>query len=295
MASEDEKIDQELSKEELSTVNYADRPAGGLRRKVYITIFEAETKWGRRFDLILLYAISLSILEVILESDTRISAEYRDVLYYSEWALTIFFTIEYFLRLWCSRRPLKYAKSFFGIVDLLSILPTYIGLFMPGTHYLMTVRVLRLLRIFRILKLVRFVKAAQVLISALAASRHKIYIFIGAVLSIVLIMGTVMYIVEGEENGFTSIARSMYWAIVTMTTVGYGDLVPATSVGKFLASIMMLTGYAIIAVPTGIVSSELSQAVKEEKADACCTRCKSDIYKRANYCHNCGLDISHHN
>ncbi len=285
MSLEDENI--ELSKADLSTVDPEGRPASGLRRKIYIIIFEAETYLGRLFDLVLMWAIVISVVQVILESEKSISQNFAETLFYAEWALTIFFTIEYVLRLYVSRKPLRYAKSFFGVVDLLSILPTYISLIIPGTHYLMVIRALRLLRIFRILKLARFTSAARVLLTAMAASRYKIFVFLGVVMSCVLILGTCMYIVEGSvQEGFASIPRSMYWAIVTMTTVGYGDIVPATTFGKFIASIMMLLGYAIIAVPTGIVTNELVTA--EKTSEKQCIRCQRNILLVSNYCSFCG-------
>ncbi len=272
-----------------STVDIEGRPNSGLRRKLYIIIFEADTKLGRLFDVALLWAIAISILAVILESDSNIRAAYGKPLVYLEWILTIVFTLEYLLRLYVSKLPLKYMTSFFGIVDLLATLPTYISVLFPGTQFLMVVRVLRLLRVFRVLKLVRFIKAASVLGEALKQSRHKIYIFLGVIVSIVLILGTCMYIVEGGESGnFSSIPQSMYWTIVTMTTVGYGDIVPVTTLGKFVASIMMLIGYAIIAVPTGIVSAEISESYRQDHPGGKCKRCEESLYSDSNYCHKCG-------
>ena len=201
--------------------------------------------------------------------------------YYFEWVVTVIFTLEYGLRLFVSRKPLRYVFSFFGLIDLLSILPTYISLLFPGIHYLMVLRVLRLLRVFRILKLLRYVAAIRILQRAIYASRFKIYIFLGATGTLVLIMGTLMYIVEGDQSGFSSIPQSMYWTIVTMTTVGYGDIVPITILGKVIASFMMLIGYAIIAVPTGIVTSELYDAQQKE-----------NILLKKLVCPHCGLEIN---
>lgn len=271
-----------------STIILEDRPKEGLKKKIYIIIFEADTKRGKLFDIVLLWAILISVVAVILESESSILVGHRNLFTILEWALTLFFTFEYFLRLYVSKRPLKYAGSFFGLIDLFSILPTYLSLMFPGTHFLMVVRAFRLLRVFRILKLVRFVDAAGVLGTALKASRHKIFIFLGALVCLVLILGTCMYIVEGEQSGFSSIPVSMYWTIVTMTTVGYGDIVPVTTIGKFVASIMMLLGYAIIAVPTGIVTSELTESKKTENLKAECQRCKEALLEQANYCHACG-------
>lgn len=273
--------------DEYSTVNLEDRPESGLRRALYIIIFEADTKAGKLFDVVLLWAILISILAVILESDSSIQKEMGALAVYLEWALTVFFTIEYVLRLYVIKKPLKYAKSFFGVIDFLALAPTYISLLLPGAHYLMVVRVLRLLRVFRILKLARFIKAASTLGEALKESKYKILIFMGVIISLVLILGTCMHIVEGEQVGFSSIPRSMYWAIVTMTTVGYGDTVPLTTLGKFVASVMMLVGYAIIAVPTGIVSAEIAEAKKHQGAGFC-ARCDEELFEASNYCHKCG-------
>lgn len=282
-----------------STENHEDRPeAEGLRRKLFIIIFEADTELGRLFDIALLWAILISVLAVILESDNSILENHRTLFTNLEWILTVFFTAEYLLRLAVTKRPLKYAFSFYGLIDLLSILPTYLSLIFPGTHFLMVIRVFRLLRVFRILKLVQFIDAASGLGAALKASRYKIFIFLGSIMCLVMILGTCMYIVEGEQNGFTSIAQSMYWTIVTMTTVGYGDIVPTTTLGKFVASFMMLMGYAIIAVPTGIVTSEMNESKKREglleSLDEKCERCRSSIIKQANYCHICGETTRFH-
>lgn len=272
----------------VSTVDLDCRPESGHRRSLFIVIFETETKLGRLFDVVLLWAIVVSVLQVILESDKNIRSSYEELFFFMEWFFTLLFSAEYLLRLYVNRKPLTYAKSFFGLVDLFAILPTYINVLFPGAQYLMVVRVLRLLRVFRILKLVRFVKAASVLGQALAASRFKIMVFLGVVLSLVLILGTLMHIVESQHPGFSSIAKSMYWAIVTMTTVGYGDVVPTTALGKLVASVMMLIGYAIIAVPTGIVASEIAEAQKHSDTDQLCHRCKEPLVESANYCHKCG-------
>ncbi len=274
--------------DELSTVNLDERPESGLRRQLYIIIFEADTKLGKLFDIALLWAIAISLLSVILESDKAIQQSMGSLSTYLEWALTVFFTAEYVLRLYVSSKPLKYAKSFFGIVDFLAVVPAYISFLFPGAQYLMVVRVLRLLRVFRILKLARFISAASTLGEALKSSRYKVFVFLGVIISLVLILGTSMYIVEGEvQEGFSSIPKSMYWAIVTMTTVGYGDIVPFTTIGKILASMMMLIGYAIIAVPTGIVSAEITEAKRNSK-DSLCSRCKEPLIVSSNYCHKCG-------
>jgi voltage-gated potassium channel len=267
--------------DDCSTEDHEGRPKSGLRRSLYIIIFEADTKLGRIFDIALLIAILLSVLAVILETVPSIQGSLGLAFFYFEWLVTVLFTLEYGLRLYVARRPLRYAFSFFGLIDLLSILPAYISLMVPGIRYLMVVRVLRLLRVFRILKLVRYVAAIRVLQRALYASRFKIYIFLGVIGALVLIMGTLMYIVEGDQSGFNSIPQSMYWTIVTMTTVGYGDIVPLTTLGKVIASFMMLIGYAIIAVPTGIVTSELYDAQQEENT----------LLKKLT-CPHCGVEIS---
>jgi len=276
---------------ELSTIDLEERPDSGWRRRLFIIVFEADTKFGKFFDVCLLWAIIISIFAVILESDKSIQAQYGDILFAIEWIITVFFTIEYVMRLIIIKHPTKYAFSFYGVIDLLATLPAYIALIVPQSQYLMVIRVLRLLRVFRILKLIKFVTAAQVLGSALYESRYKIGIFFGVVLSLVLVMGTGMYIVEGEQSGFTSIAQSMYWTIVTMTTVGYGDIVPSTTMGKFLASFMMLIGYAIIAVPTGIVTAELNNAERQSHHHEC-PRCGTENEDDNNYCFKCGEKFS---
>ena len=270
-----------LYKNDCSTKDYEGRPKSGIRRSLYIIIFEADTKLGQLFDIALLVAILLSVLAVILETVPSLQGHHRMFFFYFEWVVTVIFTLEYGLRLFVSRKPLRYVFSFFGLIDLLSILPTYISLLFPGIHYLMVLRVLRLLRVFRILKLLRYVAAIRILQRAIYASRFKIYIFLGATGTLVLIMGTLMYIVEGDQSGFSSIPQSMYWTIVTMTTVGYGDIVPITILGKVIASFMMLIGYAIIAVPTGIVTSELYDAQQKE-----------NILLKKLVCPHCGLEIN---
>ncbi len=229
------------------------------RRNVNNVIFRADTKLGSVFDWVLLVLIAASVGVVLLESVAPIRAEWGDTLRVVEWSLTAVFTLEYVLRLATSARALGYATSFFGVVDLLSVLPTWLSLFVAGTHVLAVVRVLRMLRIFRLMQLSQFVGEAEALAAALAASASRIIVFMGAVLTIVVIMGSVMYLVEGAEAGFDSIPRAIYWAIVTLTTVGYGDIAPKTAIGQGLAAAVMVLGYAIIAVPTGIVSVEIAR------------------------------------
>lgn len=235
-------------------------PPSGIRHRLHEIIFEADTPAGKLFDVVLLGAILLSVTTVLLESVAPLRERFGEELRLVEWAFTALFTAEYVLRLVAVLKPWRYARSFFGLVDLLALLPTYVSLFLPGTQSLLVVRVLRLLRVFRVLKLASFLGQAEVLLAALRASRQKIIVFLGGVLSTVVIMGAVMYLVEGEQNGFDSIPRGMYWAIVTMTTVGFGDITPKTVIGQFIASLLMIAGYGILAVPTGIVSVELAAA-----------------------------------
>jgi len=262
-------------------------PETHWRHRLHEIIFEADTPAGKAFDVALLVAILLSIGAVLLESVASIRERWGGPLRVAEWALTIAFTLEYFVRLICVRRPLRYAFSFFGIVDLLAILPTYVSLVFAGAQSLLVIRALRLLRVFRVLKLAHFLGEAQQLTVAMRASARKILVFLSAVLTLVLIMGSVMYLVEGEASGFTSIPQSIYWAIVTMTTVGYGDIAPQTVLGKFLASIVMIMGYGIIAVPTGIVTVELSRGRKV--STQACLSCSADGHvPGARFCHACG-------
>lgn len=238
--------------------------------------------------------ILLSVTVVILESVSNLRLAYHHIFQTTEWVFTLIFSLEYLLRIYSAPRPWKYISSFFGVIDLLAILPTYLGFFFDQYTFLLTIRALRLLRMFRIFKLARYVSEARVLVTALRHSKHKIVVFFGAVLSLVLILGSLLYLVEGEENGFTSIPQSIYWAIVTITTVGYGDIAPATVLGKILASIAMLTGYSIIAVPTGIISVEIGKAVKSgrKSRDIRCHECKMELHDQdANYCKNCGTRL----
>lgn len=268
------------------------KPAAEGRERLYQVIFESNTRAGWWFDMLLLGAILLSVLVVMLESVPSLRAEHYATFVGIEWALTILFTIEYALRLICVRDRWRYARSFFGLVDLVSILPTYLTYVFASGHYLMIVRVMRLLRIFRILKLIRFLREADVLIAAMRASRHKIAVFLWTVLTAVVVIGALMYIVEGEAHGFTSIPRSVYWAIVTLTTVGYGDISPSTPVGQVIACVVMIMGYGIIAVPTGIVSVEIHQAAKRDREGRACRECGTrDHAWDAVYCRVCGKPL----
>ena len=245
---------------------------------------------GRRLQrgALLLVAIVGSVLAVSLESVEAIREYAGDALFALEWFFTIAFTIEYVLRLYCIDGPARYARSFFGIVDLLAILPTYLSFLIPGAQGLTVIRVIRLLRVFRVLKLARFLGEANILTQALHSSRHKVTVFLGSVMCIVVITGSAMYLIEGAEGGFTSIPRGMYWAVVTMTTVGYGDIAPQSVAGQMLASVLMVMGYAIIAVPTGIVSSELIQAVRNPTTRVCPNCTEEGHTWDANFCRECG-------
>jgi voltage-gated potassium channel len=262
------------------------------RDVVFEIIFEADTPAGKWFDIVLIICISLSVLAVMLDSVSSVRARCGRFLYAAEWFFTILFTIEYILRLLCVRKPIRYAVSFFGIVDLLAILPTYTSLLFFGSRHLAVVRVLRVLRIFRVLKMGHHTREATLLKKALYASRRKILVFLFVVMTLVVIIGSVIYIIEGEENGFTSIPRSVYWAVVTLTTVGYGDISPNTALGQFLAAIVMILGYSIIAVPTGIMTVELSQAYKDKSTSQACPNCSAEGHDRdAEYCKFCGAKL----
>ena len=258
------------------------------RKWLYDTIFGTETRAGKTFDLVLLVLIIASVLVVILESVKFLALRYYPLFRGVEFFFTIVFTIEYLLRIYASPKPKKYIFSFFGIVDLLAILPTYISFIFAGAQYLLVIRALRLLRIFRILKLVSFLNNAALLAHALKASMHKLVIFISAVLALVLIIGSLMYVIEGETNGFNSIPKSIYWTIVTITTVGFGDITPKTPFGQLLASIVMLLGYALIAVPTGIVTVELSKSAGKGEKNKTCPTCKKENPAEHTFCSNCG-------
>lgn len=261
-----------------------------LRLRLHEVIFEADTPAGKLFDIVLILSILISVAVVMLDSVASLQAEYGVWFYLAEWLFTLLFTIEYLLRLSCIGRPLKYATSFFGVVDLLSILPTYLSLFLPGGKYLLVIRILRLLRVFRVLKLVQYVGEANYLWRALKASRRKVVVFLLSVFLLMVIFGSVMYIVEGPEHGFTSIPRSIYWAIVTMTTVGYGDISPETDLGQAIASLVMILGYGIIAIPTGIVTAEL--AYTQQVSTQSCPECSAEGHAPdASHCRYCGAKL----
>ena len=268
---------------------------GPLRSRVYRIIFGTGTPMGRAFDVALLLAIVGSVLVVMLESVAAIRESSGTLLIRAEWVFTGFFTVEYLLRLWCVKQPGQYARSFFGMVDLLAILPTYISLLVPGSQALIVIRALRLIRVFRVLKLARFVGESAALMDAVRASLPKIAVFLVSVITLVMVIGSAMYLIEGgaEGTGFTSIPQGVYWAIVTMTTVGYGDVSPITPAGKMLASVVMIMGYGIIAVPTGIVTAELTSRRNPKARRIVCPECASDDHDAdARFCKNCGESLS---
>jgi voltage-gated potassium channel len=259
------------------------------RSRVYEVIFLADTPAGRAFDVTLIVAILVSVAVVMLDSVASIAASHRNVFRRAEWIFTVIFSIEYLLRLATVRRPSGYALSFFGIVDLLAVLPTYLSLLFPGGQYLLVIRILRVLRTFRVLKLAQYVVEARALGRALRASRYKITVFLFAVLSIVVVVGSLLFLVEGTSGQFTSIPKGVYWAIVTLTTVGYGDIAPQTPVGQALASLVMILGYGIIAVPTGIVTVELAHQARQPPKPLHCVACGADSHEAdSSFCRFCG-------
>ena len=268
-----------------STMNY-------LKHRLHEIVFEADTKQGKLFDIVLLVTIVLSIICVLLESIDSINADFRQILHIAEWVFTVLFTVEYILRVALIGKPMKYVFSFYGIVDLLAVLPSYLVIFFSGAQSLIVIRSLRLMRIFRIFKLVRFLGEAQQLMVAMKSSLYKVSVFLITVLISVCIMGTIMYSVENSNPSFSSIPKSIYWAIVTITTVGYGDIVPISPLGQFISGILMIMGYGVIAVPTGIVSVELAHAKKEDITTQSCLECSlEDHASDAAYCKHCGTKL----
>jgi voltage-gated potassium channel len=267
-------------------------PSDSLRQRLHEIIFEADTPAGRAFDNALLACVVASVVVVMLESVADVKAQYGPVLLALEWIFTGIFTVEYALRLYCVRRPLRYATSFFGIVDLLAILPTYLSPVLPGAQSLLVIRVLRMLRVFRVLKLAEYLTESRELWSALRSSRRKIFVFLFTVTMIIVIVGAMMYLVEGPEHGFTSIPISVYWAVVTLTTVGYGDISPQTPLGRFVAMFVMLMGYGIIAVPTGIVTAEMTRGKYDSITTQACPGCGTDAHEHdAVFCRKCGASL----
>ena len=263
-----------------------------LKEKLNEIVFGTETFAGKFFDIVLIGLIVISVFCIIIDSVPEFSQKYGNILKILEWFFTICFTLEYFLRIFIAEKPIKYVFSFFGLVDFISFIPTYLTLIIPGSHYLLIIRTLRLLRIFRILKLVQYVKQGELILTALRSSKNKIIVFLFTVINLVIILGAVMYVVEGEKNGFTSIPKSIYWAIVTLTTVGYGDISPKTPIGQFIASIIMIVGYSIIAVPTGIVTHEIIDATKDKEYKICPACGYKDFNMDSNYCRICGERLS---
>jgi len=269
-----------------------------FRQKLYQVIFGYESKAGRLFDLVLIFTIFASVVAVMLDSVASINTRFHDQLYLLEWVFTVLFTVEYLLRLYCTPSTRGYAFSFYGLIDLFSILPTYIAFLWPGGVYLIVIRSLRVLRVFRILKLARYVGEANMLFNALLNARHKIFVFLYGLLILIIIFGSLTFLVEGPEHGFESIPHSIYWAIVTITTVGYGDIVPQTPIGQIIAGAAMITGYAVIAVPFGIISSELinEQQKKRDKSEEVslrvCKNCNQGNHdKDAHFCKQCGVSL----
>lgn len=269
------------------------KPLEGWRLQLYTIIFEADTRAGKLFDVALIVAILVSVTVVMLDSVEPLHQRHRGWFDALEWCFTLLFTAEYLARLACVRHPWRYARSFFGVIDLLAILPAYLAALVPELHLLMDVRILRLLRIFRVFKLTEYAIEYRMLSRALANSRRKILIFLSFVLMVVLVLGTLMYVVEGPEHGYTNIPTSVYWAITTLTTVGFGDITPQTNAGRFIAALMMLLGWGTLAVPTGIVTAEMTSMRRRPVTTRTCHLCLTeDQAADANYCRHCGAKLS---
>ena len=263
-----------------------------IKLKLRRVIFGTDTRLGRYFDISLIVCIILSVTLVFLDTIAAVHSKYGDIIGIFEWCFTIIFTIEYLLRLYCSAQPIQYVRSFYGVVDLLSILPSYLALFFPGANFTLVIRILRLFRIFRVLKLLRYLSEGNVLLRAMLQSGRKVFIFFFSVSLIVVVLSSIMFVVEGPGNGFTSIPKSIYWTIVTITTVGYGDITPETSLGQAIAAFTMLLGYSIIAIPTGILTAEISQEMVRSKDLRRCSNClKTGHEKDAIYCDHCGTEL----
>lgn len=278
----------------LMKATQTDKPLS-FRERLFITIFEADTRSGRLFDQLLILAILLSLMVIMLDSVEAIAKQHTAIFAGLEWFFTVLFSLEYLARLYAAKRRWRYALSFYGIVDLLAILPTYLALAFPELSALMAVRTLRLLRVFRVFKLTEYLSEVTLLAGALSASRRKIMVFLTVVLMVVMVMGTIMYVTEGPENGYTSIPVSIYWAITTMTTVGFGDIAPKTDLGRFISSIMMLMGWGTLAVPTGIVTAEMAFHREPKTTTRVCRECMTEgLGASDNYCRHCGARLSDH-
>lgn len=277
-------MDKKVNKRVIQRVNQR-----ALKSRIYRVIFEHDTGAGKLFDVLLIIAVLLSVLAVMLETVQSLFSNYQKAFYSIEWFFTILFTIELIFRLYCSPNRWKYVASFYGMIDVIAIAPTYFSLFFPGAQAFLIIRAMRLLRVFRILKLNHYTNAGTQLSTAILASRPKIIVFLFFVTTLITIVGTVMYYLEGPQNGFTSIPKSIYWAVVTMTTVGYGDITPSTTLGQLLSAILMITGYGVIAVPTGILSSEMS---KLERREPPCEVCEIKLNPSPNYCPHCGRALN---
>ncbi|MBW3696477.1 ion transporter [Vibrio sp. T187] len=268
-------------------------PRHALKHHLYVIIFGTHTPAGRAFDISLIVAIIASLIVLVLDSIPALHTKWATIFMYLEYGFTALFTIEYLLRLYCSPKPTAYARSFYGVIDLLAILPTYIAIFFPAASYISVIRMLRVMRIFRILKLVRYLQDSNILLRSLLMAKRKIFIFFSTVGILVIILGSVIYVIEGPQHGFTSIPQSIYWAIVTITTVGYGDLVPKTPFGQAIASLTMLLGYSILAVPTGIITAELNQEMNAHRSLVRCPNCsKSGHDSDAHFCKHCGGELA---
>ncbi|MCX2522722.1 ion transporter [Larsenimonas rhizosphaerae] len=262
----------------------------GLRLRTFQIIFESDTRSGKVFDIVLISVIILSVSIVFLDSVPHLNAQYGEWFSIAEWVFTLIFTVEYALRIWCLDRPWRYMRSFYGIIDLVTIMPSWLSLVIPGAQTMLVIRIMRVLRLFRVLRLMEFVGEGRMLVQALNRSRRKILLFLTAVLSIITVFGSLIYLIEPPEAGFTSIPKALYWAIVTLTTVGYGDIAPITPVGQFISSIMMILGYSILAVPTGVFSAEVIRAMRtEQESEEACPGCGREGHdKDAHYCKDCG-------
>lgn len=263
-----------------------------IKHSLYKIIYQANTPAGKLFDLVLIVSILVSVLAIILDSVAEINQHYGKLFFLIDWFFTFLFSLEYLLRIFCIHKPWKYIFSFFGLIDLMSIVPSYASLLFPGSHYLQVIRILRVLRIFRVLKLAQYTHQSRQLLNALSASKPKIAIFLFAISTLLVIFGATMYILEGPENGFTNIPVSIYWAVVTLTTVGFGDITPKTDIGRAISAVVMIIGYAIIAVPTGIITTEMTKGMTGQSTETDgrnCPRCRKTGHRsEANYCDRCG-------